>query len=49
MKNKQLILMYATTVDVDCSKWGILYMAKLKACHKIADFSDSKKDQELKE
>ena len=24
-------------------------MAKLKACHKIADFSDPKKDVELKE
>ena len=35
--------------DVDCSKWQILYLAKLKACHKIADFSDSKKDQDLKE
>ena len=36
-------------IDIDCSKWQILYLAKLKACHKIADFSDSKKDQDLKE
>ena len=35
--------------DVDSSKWQILYLAKLKACHKIADFSDVKKDVELKE
>ncbi len=35
--------------DVDCSKWHILYLAKLKACHRIADFSDVKKDVELKE
>ena len=26
-----------------------MYLAKLKACHKIADFSDAKKDVELKE
>lgn len=26
-----------------------MYLAKLKACHRIADFSDSKKDVELKE
>ena len=35
--------------DVDASKWQILYLAKLKACHKIADFSDPKKDTDLKE
>lgn len=35
--------------DVDPTKWQILYLAKLKACHKIADFSDAKKDVELKE
>ena len=35
--------------ELDCSKWQILYLAKLKACHKIADFSDAKKDIELKE
>ena len=34
---------------MDYQKWQILYLAKLKACHKIADFSDSKKDVELKE
>ena len=37
------------SLDVDCSKWQIFYLAKLKACHKIADFSDAKKDTELKE
>ena len=37
------------TTDVDPTKWQILYLAKLKACHKIADFSDAKKDVELKE
>ena len=26
-----------------------MYLAKLKACHRIADFSDAKKDVELKE
>lgn len=36
-------------IDVDCSKWQILYLAKLKACHRIADFSEAKKDIELKE
>ena len=35
--------------DVDPSKWQILYLAKLKACHTIADFSDSKKEVDLKE
>lgn len=34
---------------MDHSKWQILYLAKLKACHKTADFSDAKKDIELKE
>jgi len=34
---------------LDYSKWQILYLAKLKACHRIADFSDNKKDLELKE
>lgn len=38
-----------TLIDVDYGKWQILYLAKLKACHRIADFSDSKKDVELKE
>ena len=41
--------MLVKLIDIDCSKWQILYLAKLKACHKIADFSDSKKDQDLKE
>ena len=36
-------------LDVDPTKWQILYLAKLKACHTIADFSDSKKDLELKD
>ena len=26
-----------------------MYIAKLRACHKLADFSDSKKDTEFKE
>ena len=34
---------------MDVTKWQILYLAKLKACHRIADFSDAKKDTELKE
>ena len=34
---------------MDPTKWQILYLAKLKACHKIADFSDAKKDVDLKE
>ena len=34
---------------MDPSKWQILYLAKLKACHKIADFSDPKKEVELKD
>ena len=36
-------------IDVDPAKWQILYLAKLKACHKIADFSDVKKEVELKD
>ena len=31
-------------IDVDYDKWKQLYIAKLKACYKLADFSDSKKD-----
>lgn len=31
------------------SKWQVLYLAKLKACEKIADFTDIKKDVDLKE
>ena len=41
--------MNVTFVDIDPTKWQILYLAKLKACHTIADFSDAKKDVELKE
>ena len=37
------------SLDVDASRWQILYLAKLRACHAIADFADSKKDLELKE
>ena len=36
-------------LDVDASKWQILYLAKLLACHKIADFSEADKDTELKD
>lgn len=36
-------------IDVDPERWRALYIAKLKACHKHADFSDSKKDLEFKE
>lgn len=36
-------------VDVDPERWRALYVAKLKACYKHADFSDSKKDLEFKE
>ena len=36
-------------VDVDPDKWRVLYIAKLRACYKTADFSDSKKDLEFKE
>ena len=35
--------------DVDSSRWQILYLAKLRACHTIADFSEAKKDADLKE
>jgi len=36
--------------DIDASKWQLIYMAKLKACRDhIADFSDPKKDVDLKE
>lgn len=30
-------------------KWRVLYIAKVKACHKLADFTDAKKDQDLKD
>ncbi len=36
-------------IDIDPDKWKILYVTKLKACYKLADFSDSKKDQEFKD
>ena len=36
-------------IEVEHEKWRTLYLAKLKACYKIADFSDSKKDVEWKE
>lgn len=35
--------------EVDNSRWQQLFIAKLKYCYKIADFSESKKDTELKE
>ena len=34
---------------MDIEKWKMLYIAKLKACYRMADFSDSKKDQEFKD
>lgn len=36
-------------VDVESDKWKVLYIAKLKACHKLADFTDSKADTDWKE
>jgi serine/threonine-protein phosphatase 2A regulatory subunit B' len=36
--------------DIDPSKWQLIYLAKLKACRDhIADFTDSKKDVDLKD
>lgn len=35
--------------DVEPEKSKTLYIAKLRACYKLADFSDSKKDTEFKE
>ncbi|TNV79992.1 hypothetical protein FGO68_gene16483 [Halteria grandinella] len=35
--------------DVEPERWRALYVAKLRACHKLADFSDAKKDTEFKE
>jgi hypothetical protein len=34
---------------VEPDKWKLLYTAKLKACYKLADFSEAKKDQEFKD
>jgi hypothetical protein len=34
---------------VEPEKWKSLYTAKLRACYRAADFSDSKKDLEFKE
>ena len=34
---------------MDPEKWRSLYVAKLKACVRQADFSDAKKDTEYKE
>jgi hypothetical protein len=39
----------AHRLDSDPSKWQLLYIAKLRACVETADFSDAKKDTELKE
>jgi len=36
-------------IDSDPSKWQLLYIAKLRACFDIADFTDAKKDSEFKE
>ena len=36
-------------IDVDPDKVKSLYVVKLRACYKLADFSDSKKDTEFKE
>jgi hypothetical protein len=36
-------------IDVDPEKLKILYVAKLRACYRAADFSDTKKDTEYKE
>ena len=37
-------------VDVEHRKWPIIYLAKLRACqHQHADFTDAKKDTDLKD
>lgn len=36
-------------IDVDIEKWKQLYVAKLKACYRMADFTDSKKEQDFKD
>ena len=36
-------------IDIEQERWKQLYIAKLKGCYKMADFSDSKKDQEFKD
>lgn len=36
-------------LDVDPERMKPLYIAKLRACYRLADFSDSKKDLEFKE
>jgi Protein phosphatase 2A regulatory B subunit (B56 family) len=35
--------------DVEPEKVKSLYVSKLRACYKLADFSDSKKDTEFKD
>lgn len=41
--------MLTFALDSDPSKWQLLYVAKLRACMEIADFTEPKKDIELKE
>ena len=35
--------------DESPSKWQVLYIAKLRACMDMADFSDTKKDVDFKD
>jgi hypothetical protein len=43
------VTLVAHPLDVDPEKWRSLYVVKLKACSRQADFSDSKKDTEYKD
>lgn len=36
-------------IDVEPERVKALYIAKIRACYKLADFSDAKKDTEFKE
>ena len=42
--NWKFELLISDRVDIDIEKWKLLYIAKLRACYRMADFTDTKKE-----
>jgi hypothetical protein len=49
LKGSSFITLNFSVIDVEPEKVKALYIAKIRACYKLADFSDAKKDTEFKD
>ena len=48
-KVSRILFLSILFIDVEPEKVKALYIAKIRACYKLADFSDAKKDTEFKD